>query len=65
MAEPSPWQVAQAGQKIPVAPVKRVIFSRGTEPWPYAPHYIEVPTNGSNATVVYGVNTHQPPPSDG
>lgn len=65
MAEATPWQIANAGQKIPVSPVVRVIFSRGTEPWPYAPQYVEVPSQGTNAENGYGINTHQPSPSDG
>lgn len=49
MAEPSPWQIANAGQKLPTSPVVRVIFSRGTEPWPYHPQYVEVQSQGTNA----------------
>lgn len=59
MADPSPWQVTQAGRIKPVDPVIRTIFSRGTVPWPYAPQYVETVSAGTDV-VVYGVNTHQP-----
>jgi hypothetical protein len=58
MAEPTPWQIAQAGQKLPVDPVIRTVFSRGTEPWPYQPQIV-ITNTGSESAVVYGVNTHQ------
>lgn len=58
MAESTPWQVAKAGQKVFTDPVVRTVFSRGTEPWPYAPQYVEVANYGTEVTV-YGVNTHQ------
>ena len=50
--------MAQAGQKLPVDPVIRTVFSRGTEPWPYQPQVV-VTSTGSESAVVYGVNTHQ------
>lgn len=62
MADATPWQVASAGQKIPVKPDVRVVFTHGTEPWPYAPHYVLVTANGTEVAPqhgVYGVNTHQ------
>lgn len=62
MAEATPWQSAGAGQQIPAKPEYRAVFSHGTEPWPYAPHF-EVVTQGTEVATTYGpygVNNHQP-----
>jgi len=59
MADSTPWQVASAGQKIPHRPEVRVIFSHGTVPWPYAPHYVRVDNSAADKPPEYGVNTHQ------
>lgn len=61
MADPTPWQLANAGQKVPEKPVYRPIFSHGTVPWPYAPGFVVI-TNGTEVAAdngPYGVNTHQ------
>jgi len=61
MADPTPWQVASAGQKIPSVRVARAVFSHGTVPWPYAPHYVIDDNSAAHQPPEYGVNTHQPP----
>lgn len=57
MAEPTPWQIAAAGQTVVNNPVVLVVFSRGTEPWPYAPHYVVVDNSANTRPPEYGVNT--------
>ncbi len=67
MATPTPWQLANAGQRIPTQPTLRVIFSVAGVPWPYSPHYTIVETHGTNAypNGVYGVNTGSPGGNNG
>ncbi len=59
MAEPTPWQLTKAGQKLPEKREIIPIFSHGTVPWPYQPQVLVITTSGSDVPV-YGVNSHQP-----
>lgn len=65
MAEPTPWQLASAGQKVYTKPQIVTVYSHGTVNWPYQPQKIVVGSTGSNTAGVYGVNTHQSSSSDG